>query len=314
MKPFLYIVYDILFMDEHNHIRHEKNLKLAFILTLCVLATEFFGAIISKSMALYADSGHIFVDASSLLLAWIAQSQIKKEPTAKNTYGFHRLGILTALLNAALLLIISIALMYESYLRLIHPEIVNSKLMILFASISFIINIIIGFKIYKDIHQNLNIKSSFFHIIGDSIISFSIIIAGILTYLTRLYYFDTTIGLFVAPIIAIGAFSVINETINILLEAVPKEIDYIKVQEEILEIEGVKNVHDLHIWSLSKSFILLSSHVLIDDKIKDSADLCCIINNIQYMLSKKFKINHTVIQPELTMCKKNNGYCVAHQI
>jgi cobalt-zinc-cadmium efflux system protein len=295
-----------------NH-RYEKNLKLAFILTACILATEFFGAILSKSMALYADSGHIFVDASSLFLVWIAQIQVKKEPTQKNTYGFHRLGILAALINSGLLLVISIVLIYESYLRLVRPEIVNSKLMVLFAGVSFIVNIIIGIKIHKDIHKNLNIKSSFFHVIGDGIISFSIIIAGIAIYFTKIYYVDAVIGLMVAPVIAIGAFSVINETINILLEGVPKEVDYTKVQEEMLKISGVQNVHDLHIWSLSKSFILLTAHILVNDETINCSDLCCIINNIQYMLAKKFGINHSVIQPELVMCDKPDSYCIARR-
>ncbi len=293
--------------------RSEKNLRLALLLTLCILVTEFFGAVISNSMALYADSGHIFVDVSSLFIAWFAQTQVKKKPTKKITYGYHRLGILAALFNATLLFLISIVIFYESYLRLVHPKAVNSGLMILFAAVSLTVNIIIGLKIRKDIHSNLNLKSSFFHIVGDSLVSFSIIAAGTLIYFTKFWIFDPIISLIVAPVISIGAFSVINEAINILLEGVPKEIDTVKVMDEMLKIEGVKNVHDLHIWSLSKSFILLSSHILIDDNTKNTADLCCIINNLQQMLLKKFGINHSVIQPELAMCNNIANYCIAPQ-
>lgn len=295
---------------EGESFRSEKNLKIAFIFTLIILFTEFVGALISKSMALYSDSGHILVDASSLLLAWFAQAQVRKHPNEKNTYGYHRIGILAALLNSVLLLLVSLILVYESYLRLIRPEKVNSGFMIIFALISFIVNLAIGFKIHKDIHNNLNLKSSFFHIMGDSIISISIVAAGIIIYFTKYYYIDPIIGLLVSPIIAIGAFSVMKETMDILLEAVPREINFKEVKNEILKIDGIKDVHDLHIWSMSKSFVLLSSHILVDPRIVKSSDLCCIINNIQDMLEKKFKINHTVIQPEFTICERAGGVCV----
>lgn len=292
--------------------RSEKNLKIAFFLTIFILIAEFSGALISKSMALYSDSGHILVDASSLLLAWFAQMQVRKTPTEKNTYGYHRMGILAALFNASLLLVISLILIYESYLRLVHPETVNSEIMIIFPIISLIVNIIIGMRIHKDIHSNLNLKSSFFHILGDSLISISIIAAGIAIYFTKFYYIDPLISLMVSPLIAIGAFSVINETINILLENVPKEIDFTMVKDEILKTRGVKNVHDLHIWSMSKSFKLLSAHILVEENVIKSSDICCIIDNIQNTLEKKFNINHVVIQPEFNACDMTNSFCV-HQ-
>ncbi|MCL4542771.1 MAG: cation diffusion facilitator family transporter [Deltaproteobacteria bacterium] len=292
--------------------RSERNLKIAFFLTIFILITEFSGALISKSMALYSDSGHILVDASSLLLAWFAQMQVRKTPTEKNTYGYHRMGILAALFNSSLLLVISLILIYESYFRLVHPEIINSEIMIIFPLISLVVNIIIGMRIHKDIHSNLNLKSSFFHILGDSLISISIIAAGIIIYFTKFYYIDPIISLIVSPIIAIGAFSVINETINILLEGVPKEIDFAMVKDEILKTRGVKNVHDLHIWSMSKSFRLLSAHILVEKSVVKSSDICCIINNIQGTLEKKFNINHVVIQPEFDACDMTNSFCV-HQ-
>ena len=139
----------------------EKKLKLAFLLTLAILAVEFTGALLSKSMALYSESGHVLVDASSLFLAWFAQIQVRKSPSEKNTYGYHRIGILAALLNSLLLLILSAILIYESYLRLMHPEKINSHIMIIFPLISLIINGFIGFKIHGGMHHNLNIKSSF---------------------------------------------------------------------------------------------------------------------------------------------------------
>lgn len=309
---------DALHSHSHSHssdlngeaFRSEKNLKIAFFLTVFILITEFSGALISKSMALYSDSGHILVDASSLLLAWFAQIQVRKAPTERNTYGYHRMGILAALFNSSLLLVVSIILIYESYLRLVHPAVVNAGIMIIFPMISLVINLIIGFKIHKDIHTNLNLKSSFFHILGDSLVSVAIIAGGIVIYFTKFYYIDPIIGLIVSPVIAIGAFSVINETLNILLEGVPKEIDFEKVKEEILKTPGVKNVHDLHIWSMSKSFKLLSTHIIIDETTGKSSDICCIINNIQETLEEKFHINHAVIQPELTACNMKNDFCI----
>ncbi len=309
-------------MDHHSHphdhslnlngesFRTEKNLKIAFLLTVIILVTEFTGAVISKSMALYSESGHVLVDVSSLLLAWLAQIQVRKSPSEKNTYGYHRIGILAALLNSLLLLILSLILIYESYLRLIHPEKINSGIMIVFPLISLIINIVIGIRIHKGIEHNLNLKSSFFHVLGDSLVSISIIAGGIIIYFTGFYYIDPIIALIVSPLIAIGAFSVINETINILLEGVPKEIDFTAVNDEILKTPGVKNVHDLHIWSMSKSFKLLSAHILLEESAVKSSDVCCIINNIQEAMEEKFNINHVVIQPELAVCDMTNGFCV----
>ncbi len=309
-------------MEHHTHshdrplnlngesFKTEKSLKFAFLLTLVILIIEFSGALISKSMALYSESGHVLVDASSLLLAWFAQTQVRKSPSEKNTYGYHRIGILAALLNSLLLLILSFILIYESYLRLVHPEKINSGIMVIFPFISLLINAVIGIKIHKGIEHNLNLKSSFFHILGDSLVSVSIIAGGIIIYFTGIYYIDPVIGLIISPLIAIGAFSVINETINILLEGVPKEIDFTSVKDEILKTPGVKNVHDLHIWSMSKSFKLLSAHILVEETAVKSSDICCIINNIQEILAEKFNINHVVIQPELAVCSMADGFCI----
>ncbi|MCL4427854.1 MAG: cation diffusion facilitator family transporter [Deltaproteobacteria bacterium] len=300
-------------MEHHlngESFKTEKSLKLAFLLTLVILIVEFSGALISKSMALYSESGHVLVDASSLLLAWFAQIQVRKTPSEKNTYGYHRIGILAALLNSLLLLILSLILIYESYLRLVHPEKINSGIMIIFPLISLTINSVIGIKIHKGIEHNLNLKSSFFHILGDSLVSVAIIAGGTIIYFTGIYYIDPIIGLIISPLIAIGAFSVINETINILLEGVPKEIDFTAVKDEILKTPGVKNVHDLHIWSMSKSFKLLSAHILVEESAVKSSDICCIINNIREILAEKFNINHVVIQPELAACNMTDGFCV----
>ena len=309
-------------MEHHSHthdrplnlngesFKTEKSLKLAFLLTLIILIIEFSGAVISKSMALYSESGHVLVDASSLLLAWFAQIQVRKSPSEKNTYGYHRMGILAALLNSLLLLILSLILIYESYSRLVHPEKINSGIMIFFPFISLIINGFIGIKIHKGIKHNLNLKSSFFHILGDSLVSISIIAGGIIIYFTGIYYIDPVIGLIISPLIAIGAFSVINETINILLEGVPKEIDFVSVKDEILKTPGVLSVHDLHIWSMSKSFKLLSAHILVEPTAVKSSDICCIINNIQDGLEEKFGINHVVIQPELSACDMSGNVCI----
>ncbi len=309
-------------MEHHSHthdrplnlngesFKTEKSLKFAFLLTLIILIIEFSGAVISKSMALYSESGHVLVDASSLLLAWFAQIQVRKSPSEKNTYGYHRIGILAALLNSLLLLILSLILIYESYLRLVHPEKINSGIMIIFPLISLFINAAIGIKIHKGIEHNLNLKSSFFHILGDSLVSISIIAGGLIIYFTGINYIDPVIGLIISPLIAVGAFSVINETINILLEGVPKEIDFTEVKDEILKTPGVKNVHDLHIWSMSKSFKLLSAHILVEETAVKSSDICCIINNIQDTLAEKFNINHVVIQPELAVCSAADGFCI----
>ena len=309
-------------MEHHSHthdrplnlngesLKTEKSLKFAFLLTLIILIIEFSGAVISKSMALYSESGHVLVDASSLLLAWFAQIQVRKSPSEKNTYGYHRIGILAALLNSLLLLILSLILIYESYLRLVHPEKINSGIMIIFPLISLFINAVIGIKIHKGIEHNLNLKSSFFHILGDSLVSISIIAGGLIIYFTGINYIDPVIGLIISPLIAVGAFSVINETINILLEGVPKEIDFTEVKDEILKTPGVKNVHDLHIWSMSKSFKLLSAHILVEETAVKSSDICCIINNIQDTLAEKFNINHVVIQPELAVCSAADGFCI----
>ncbi|MDA8157592.1 MAG: cation diffusion facilitator family transporter [Deltaproteobacteria bacterium] len=309
-------------MEHHSHthdrplnlngesFKTEKSLKFAFLLTLIILIIEFSGAVISKSMALYSESGHVLVDASSLLLAWFAQIQVRKSPSEKNTYGYHRIGILAALLNSLLLLILSLILIYESYLRLVHPEKINSGIMIIFPLISLFINAVIGIKIHKGIEHNLNLKSSFFHILGDSLVSISIIAGGLIIYFTGINYIDPVIGLIISPLIAVGAFSVINETINILLEGVPKEIDFTEVKDEILKTPGVKNVHDLHIWSMSKSFKLLSAHILVEETAVKSSDICCIINNIQDTLAEKFNINHVVIQPELAVCSAAEGFCI----
>ncbi len=292
-------------MSEHEHQHNlqtgSKGLLIALIITIVMMVAEVAGGFLSNSLALLGDAGHMFTDVFSLGLSLFAFTMARRPPNSTKTYGYHRMEVMAALTNGALLIIISIAIFYEAYRRFASPPEIKGPIMLIIASIGLIANLA-GIYVLKGTHtDNLNIRSAFLHIVGDTLSSVGVIVGGILIIVKHWYFVDPLISILIGGIIIRGAISIIFESSSILLEYVPGNIDPETVNRALMGIKGVKNVHDLHIWAITSGLYSMSSHIMIDDaRISEGA---LIIQQVESVMKQKFQITHTTVQLECDNCE-----------
>jgi len=285
----------------HNHLHdgragNKKGLIIALAITAGIMFLEFFGGLISNSLALLADSGHMLSDTSSLALSLTAIYFATRPASANKTYGFYRFEILAALINGITLFIIAIFIFIEAYGRFLNPTEVVSTTMIAIALIGFMANLASAWFLMKngDVEENLNLKSAYLHVLSDALGSIGAIIAGLIMLFTDWYLADPIISVLVAVLILKSSISLIKQTLHILMEGSPSSIDLVDVKHTLEVIDGVKNVHDLHVWTISSGFDCLSCHLLISDT-KDSQT---ILESAIHKLEDRFNIKHATIQIE----------------
>lgn len=283
---------------QHDHARegNKKGLAIALTITFGIMFLEFFGGLVTNSLALLSDSGHMLSDASALLLSLIALWFSSKPSSAKRTFGFHRFEILTALFNGIVLFIIAGVIVWEAVQRFDHPPEVASGSMMLIASVGLLANIGSAIALMRkgDVKNNLNLRSAYIHVIGDALGSVGAIVAGIVMMVFKWYLADPIISILVALLILKSAWGVISHTIHILMEGAPAAIDQTEVKNALLAIEGVEDVHDLHIWTITSGFDSLSGHVLV----RDGEDNQIILQKAIHILEEHFHIEHSTIQVE----------------
>ncbi|KAA0549913.1 cation transporter [Bacillus sp. BGMRC 2118] len=290
--------------DHHGHHHHfeetregnKKGLFIAFFITTGIMLLEFFGGLITNSLALLSDSGHMLSDASSLLLSLVAIWFSARPATSNKTYGFYRFEILAALFNGITLFIIAGFIVWEAFGRFFSPPTVASGTMILIASIGLGANLLSAWALMRkgDVKNNVNLRSAYLHILGDALGSVGAIIAGIIMLVADWYLADPIISVIVALLILKSAWGVIRHSIHILMEGTPQTIEIEKVKSTLLQIEGILDVHDLHIWSITSGLDTLTCHVLINDS-KNSQE---ILQQAIDLIREKFHIDHTTIQIE----------------
>ncbi|WP_017755160.1 cation diffusion facilitator family transporter [Calidifontibacillus oryziterrae] len=290
--------------DQHHHGHHhghtregnKKGLMIALIITAGIMLLEFFGGLLTNSLALLSDSGHMLSDASSLALSLVAMWFATRPASPNKTYGFYRFEILAALFNGVTLFLIAGFIIVEAYERFLEPPTVASASMIAIATIGLLANIGSAFALLQkgDVKDNVNIRSAYLHVIGDALGSVGAIIAGLIMYFFNWYVADPLISVVVALLILRSAWGVVKHTVHILMEGTPITIDQKEVKETLLEIDGVINVHDLHIWTITSGLDSLSCHLLVEDDHDSQTILQQAITTIEY----KFKIQHTTIQVE----------------
>lgn len=277
----------------HNHFK-EKN----FIITL----VEIIGGLLSGSLSLLSDALHNFSDGISVIVSFIALRLSKRENTLKNTFGYKRAEILAALFNSSFLIIISFFLFKEAYLRIQHPQNIESRIMIAVALVGLVANTISVFLLKSGSKDNINIRSAYVHLFSDSLSSLGVIIGGIL-----IYYFNITI---VDPILtfAIGAyvlkegFDILKQSVNILMEKTPAHIDILQLKKVIENVPEVDNLHHVHIWQINDKEFLFESHIDVKQDINLSKTEK-IRSDINSILVNEFGINHTTIQIEYNCCE-----------
>jgi len=275
--------------------RRGATLKTALALTLVILVVEFAGGLISHSLALLSDAGHVLTDVFALGLAWFAVEQSKRPADQRRSYGYQRVSILAALVNSVSLIVIVIAISYEALRRLASPEPVQGVVVIVTALVAIAINsfVIFGLRGQK---KSLNMRAASLHVAGDIGASAGVVLAGAVILLTGWLYIDPILSLGIAALIAFGAWRIVRETVNLLLEGTPTEIDVSAVAKEIKGTSQVVSLHDLHVWALSSEDMALSVHVVVDDCSLGDAEH--VVRDLEGRLCDHFAIGHTTIQVE----------------
>ena len=286
----------------------EKRLFLTFSITLLIFSAEVIGGLLSNSLALLSDAGHVLTDAFALGLSLIA-AQISKRPSDyRATYGYQRVGLLAAVINGLSLFGISVFIFMESYQRFISPPPINISVMLPIAIGGLIGNIVMVF-ILGHGHHDLNIKSAWLHVLGDTLSSIGVIISGVILYLTGWTYADPVAGFLIGIIILSGGIRVVKEATGIFLELVPKGFDVEDIAKRIAELPEVMGIHDIHIWSLTHKRVSFSAHIWVHDQ--RLSELQPLRNKIEVLL-RELKISHILLQFECAECESNGLYCQLH--
>ncbi len=293
--------------DHHGHHHHhhhfdevregnKKGLLIALLITAGIMLLEFFGGLFTNSLALLSDSGHMLSDTSSLFLSLVAFWFATRPASPKKTYGFYRFEILAALFNAVTLFIIAGFIVYEAIQRFFEPPTVASGTMMIIAGIGLLANLLSAWSLISkgDVKNNVNLRSAYLHVLGDALGSVGAIIAGLLMLLFEWYIADPIISVVVAILILKSAWGVLTHSVHILMEGTPITIDQKEVKSTLEEIDGVIDVHDLHIWTITSGMDSLTCHILI----KDEHDSQEILQQVIDKIREKFKIEHTTIQIE----------------
>lgn len=278
----------------------QKKFRVFIWLSLFVLLMEVAGGVITNSLALFSDAGHVLIDLLALLLAYFAMRLARRGTTEQFTYGYYRAEILAAMANAIVLFLLTILIFYESYLRFRSPQRINGPEMFVIAVIGLAANLYVVIKMHGDERENLNVRGAYLHVLSDTISSVGVVLGGILIILTGNYIFDPIVSAAIGVFILVNCLGLIRESVRILMEAVPKNIDLQQVSDDIKKIPRVKEIHDLHIWSIASDVYALSSHIVIDTE--DVNALNSIIGQINEMLKTKYNITHSVIQAECDRC------------
>ncbi len=289
----------------HTHGMAKQTLRLAFFLTLLILVAELAGGIISHSLALLSDAGHVFTDIFALGVAWFATVQAERPANANKTFGYHRVGILAALINAFTLIMIAVWIIFEAVQRFQHPEPVQPLVMFLSAAVGIAVNLYIGFCLQKE-EGNLNVRAAALHVFGDVGASVGVIVAGLVILLTGWMPIDPLLSVGIAVLIAFGAWSILRETADILLESTPKDINLSALVDDMKQVPEVRNVHDLHVWSITSGMYALSAHVQTNNlPLNECAP---VLRQLEVMLHNRYRIGHSTLQFE---CYAHQGKCSA---
>jgi cobalt-zinc-cadmium efflux system protein len=284
-------------MGEEQHQARGKGLRVALLLTAIFLVVEFVGGVLTGSLALQADAGHMLSDVASLGMALLAFRFARRPATPEKTFGFHRAEILAAFLNGIVLVAVSAGIVYEAVRRLASVPEVQSLPMLLIACVGLAVNAASVWVLSRDQGHSLNERGAFLHVVADALGSIGAIIAGVLMLTLHWYLADPVISLVIALLIAAGAWRLLKETTHILMEGAPAGIDLAEVRSAMAEAKGVEKVHDLHVWTLTSGVETLSAHVLLEPDCR-TRDRKAVLATLQEILHTRFSIDHTTIQIE----------------
>ncbi|MBE9467703.1 MAG: cation transporter [Bacteroidetes bacterium] len=281
-------------MSHHNH--NIKNIGLTIFLNTVITIAQIIGGIISGSMALLSDAMHNFSDVLSLIISYVARKLYKKDSNIIHTFGYKRAEILAAFINSSTLIVIAGILIFKSIERLIEPQEIQGNIVIYLATLSILLNGLSVLLIKKDAKDSMNIRSAYLHLFGDMITSIAVLVGGLIIKVFSWNWIDGIFSLGIAIYLIYSSWKIFTESLKIIMEFTPEDIDIKKIVSEIIKIEGVKNIHHIHVWKLDEHQINFEAHIDVNDDIyiSDFEKILFLVNKIL----KNSGIHHSNIQPE----------------
>ena len=283
------------------------RLAISIFLTLSFVIVEIIAGWVANSLALLTDAAHNFTDIAALTLTSYALYLENQPAHSKRTFGYHRVGILVALLNSTTLALIALGIFYEAYQRFLAPPVVSADILIAVSAGAFVINLLTAWMVSHGSENDLNLRSAFLHLLGDVFSTLGAILAGVGIWLTGMNWLDPLASIFIGALILWNAWLILRETVEILLESTPEDVEMSTMVRDLLQIQQVRGVHDLHVWSLSKRLRILSVHIVIDDMPISQAAL--IQREISEMTGHQYGIAHCTVQVECESCHPDSLYC-----
>lgn len=298
---------------DYHHLQHvkeqsrsKKTLWITLLLTLFFTIVEIVGGLMSNSLALLSDSAHMISDVIALGLSMTAIYLATRQPNARYTFGYLRFEIIASFLNGLALCVIAVGIFIEGIRRFIHPEEMDFTLMLTIACIGFVVNLVLTTVLSRSMkeEENLNVKSALWHFIGDLLSSAGVIIAAIVIYFTGWLFFDPLVSMVIGGIIFVGGARILKESTGILMESVPEQFDLDEIRAALATVEGIEDVHEMHLWAISTDHYSLTAHVFVRPDIQPF----CIILAVNELLESRYGIKHSTIQMEHAQIMPHGEY------
>jgi cobalt-zinc-cadmium efflux system protein len=301
---------------DHNHAHSHlgnlarqttSRLALSLSLTAIFVVLEAAAGLFANSLALLTDAAHNFTDVIALGLSWYAVSLTTRPSNSQKTYGYHRAGILVALVNSTTLVLISLGVFYEAYQRFKSPPEIKSGVLVVVGIIAVVVNLVTALLVRRGSEHDLNLRSVFLHLMGDVFSTVGAVIAGVIIYFTNANWLDPFVSVLIGFLILYNAWGILRETVGILLESTPRDVDMLAMVADIKQVRGVLGVHDLHVWSLAQNLRTMSAHILTDDlPISEGTDIQHQINEVVF---HRYNIAHATLQLECVDCEPDSLFC-----
>jgi len=283
-----------------------SRLALALVITLAFVAVEAAAGWYANSLALLSDAGHNLTDVFALALSWVAIRLSQRPSSAQHTYGFHRAGILAALVNSLTLILMSCWIFYEAFQRLVAPPEVQPVIIVVVGVLALVVNLVTALMIRRGSEHDLNVRSAFVHLMGDVFSTAGAILAGGIMLFTDWYWLDPMVSILIGGLIMWSAWKILRETVDILLESTPRDVDVERLVADMRRVEGVRGIHDLHVWSINQSLRTLSAHIVTDDQAISAG--VRLQQGLNELLAHQYGIAHATLQLECADCAPNCIY------
>jgi len=301
-------------VHNHSHIHFNnvtqqtsRRMALSLGITLIFVFVEIAAGIFSNSLALLTDAAHNFTDVLALALSWWAIRLTTQPANQKKTYGYHRAGILAALANSTTLVVIALGIFYEAYQRFVNPPEVQADVLIGVGVLAVVINVVTALLVRRGAEHDLNIRAAFLHLMGDVLSTVGAVIAGVIIHFTAWNWLDPLVSILIGILILWNAWSIVREAIDILMESTPTDIDTDEMLKDVLAVDDVHGVHDLHVWSITQNMRTLSAHLVTDDVSISEGTL--IQTKVNEMLYHKYGVGHATLQLECNECLPSSLNC-----